>query len=607
MKLRNLFYLAITLCCLLGFNSTGIGQSIVKKLDLKPTEAKLEMQGKRALSYQVEIAGPYNYYWQQSLEDVQNITITRFNHLGEAFEDGIYTLQITPIFSLTEEQKEALSVLRQNNDERGMIAFRRAHNLPNQLDVYSVNYSILNGSFVIHQAETTTESGAELPDGYNIIPPASHDIQNTSTNNHPPQTMDNSPLPMRAQVFTQDVIVQSSLCVGFDCSSSESFGSDTERLKENNLRIHFDDTSNSASFPKNDWRITANDETNGGSDYFAIQDATAGTTPFRVEAGAGNNALHVDASGGNIGMGTSTPVVELHIADGDSPTMRLEQNGSSGFTPQTWDVAGNETNFFVRDVTNGSRLPFKIRPSAPTNSLYINTNGDIGLSTDSPQRDLHINSTEPSIRLQNNSTSQDWDIVSPNADSCLYFNDVKHSKVPFTIESDASDHSLYVTNDGDVGIGINTPGNKLHVNGHLTVGGDIIVASDRRFKKDVQNMQAALPLIKALKPKQYAYRSDEFANTYLPKGIQYGFIAQDVEQILPEMVNLHSFEKNKEGQTLFYKGLDYSNFVPFIVKAMQEQHSIISEQKTEIAQLKKDLKELQEQLKVVTDFIKKQN
>jgi hypothetical protein len=66
--------------------------------------------------------------------------------------------------------------------------------------------------------------------------------------------------------------------------------------------------------------------------------------------------------GGRVGLGTSTPVVDLHVVSGDSPTLRLEQNGSSGFTPQTWDVAGNETNFFVRDVTHSSNLPFRIRP-----------------------------------------------------------------------------------------------------------------------------------------------------------------------------------------------------------------------------------------------------
>ena len=36
----------------------------------------------------------------------------------------------------------------------------------------------------------------------------------------------------------------------------------------------------------------------------------------------------------------------------------MEQDGSSGFNPQTWDLDGNETDFFVRDVTHASSLPF---------------------------------------------------------------------------------------------------------------------------------------------------------------------------------------------------------------------------------------------------------
>ncbi len=192
-----------------------------------------------------------------------------------------------------------------------------------------------------------------------------------------------------AQVFTTDVIVQGSTCTGFDCSSSESFGFDTLRLKENNLRLHFDDTSSSASFPKNDWRITANDSGNGGSNYLAIEDATAGRQVFRVDAGAPANALRVD-SAGDVGIGTATPVVELHAVDGNTPALRLEQDGSSGFTPQTWDIAGNETNFFIRDVTNSSKLPFKIKPGAPDNSLFIAADGDIGLGTQSPAWALHV-------------------------------------------------------------------------------------------------------------------------------------------------------------------------------------------------------------------------
>lgn len=191
------------------------------------------------------------------------------------------------------------------------------------------------------------------------------------------------------QQILDDLIVQGSICAGTDCSNGESFGFDTLRLKENNLRIKFQDTSNSASFPTNDWQITANDSGNGGQNKFSIDDIDGGRTPFTIEASAPSHSLYVD-DGGRIGLRTSTPVVEMHMVSGDSPTLRLEQDGSSGFTPQTWDVAGNETNFFVRDATNGSRLPFKIRPSAPTNSIYVDTNGDIGLGTASPDAGLHV-------------------------------------------------------------------------------------------------------------------------------------------------------------------------------------------------------------------------
>ena len=45
------------------------------------------------------------------------------------------------------------------------------------------------------------------------------------------------------EVIPDDLIVQGSNCVGFDCVNNENFGFDTVRLKENNTRLKFDDTS----------------------------------------------------------------------------------------------------------------------------------------------------------------------------------------------------------------------------------------------------------------------------------------------------------------------------------------------------------------------------
>jgi hypothetical protein len=194
------------------------------------------------------------------------------------------------------------------------------------------------------------------------------------------------------QVILDDLIVDGSACIGIDCVNGESFGFDTLRLKENNLRIGADDTSASASFPSNDWQLTFNDSSNGGANKFSIDDITGGRTPFTIEATAPSNSLYVD-DGGRIGVGTATPVVEMHVVDGDSPTVRLEQDGSSGFTAQTWDMASNEANFFIRDVTNGSQLPFRIQPGADTNSIYIADDNFIGLGTASPDARLHARTT----------------------------------------------------------------------------------------------------------------------------------------------------------------------------------------------------------------------
>lgn len=190
-------------------------------------------------------------------------------------------------------------------------------------------------------------------------------------------------------VHNDDVIINGSLGVGFDATNGMSFGFDTIVLKENNLRLFFDDTSTSAAFPRNDWRLIANDSSNGGDEYFAIEDATAGRKVFRVEAGARSNALVVDAQG-DLGLGTLTPALDIDIKTGDTPSVRLQQDGTSGFTPQTWDLAGNETNFFIRDATGGSKLPFRIRIGAPTSSIDIAGSGNVGLGDASADAHLEV-------------------------------------------------------------------------------------------------------------------------------------------------------------------------------------------------------------------------
>ncbi len=155
-----------------------------------------------------------------------------------------------------------------------------------------------------------------------------------------------------AQVFVDDLIVQPSLCVGFDCANDETFDSDTIRLRENNLRIRFDDTSSTGSFPATDWQLTANDTTNGGRNRFSIEDVSVNHEIFTVMGGAPSYSLYV-GDAGNVGLGTDEPGQLLHLRGENTPTLRIEQSGTGGFQPATWDVSATAGE--LRIALNGTQ------------------------------------------------------------------------------------------------------------------------------------------------------------------------------------------------------------------------------------------------------------
>lgn len=119
------------------------------------------------------------------------------------------------------------------------------------------------------------------------------DVGNTTFNRDSTDLDNGSDLDnISDQVFLADMIIDGSQCIGYDCAGGYDFGFDTLVLKENNLRIKFQDTSTSASFPTSDWMIQVNDSTEGGRDYFSI-----------AEVGTGYSGLVVE-SGGNVGIAT---------------------------------------------------------------------------------------------------------------------------------------------------------------------------------------------------------------------------------------------------------------------------------------------------------------
>ena len=294
-------------------------------------------------------------------------------------------------------------------------------------------------------------------------------------------------------VHLDDVIIDGSACIGFDCVNGESFGFDTLRLKENNLRLHFDDTSTSASFPRNDWRLGANDTANGGLNKFFIEDATEGNQPFIIEASAGANALYVD-DGGRIGIGTNAPVVDLHVKTGNTPTLRLEQDGTSGFTPQTWDVAGNEANFFVRDATSGSTLPFRIEPGAPTNAIVIDgADGEVGMGTNAPTASLHVRHTDGTASVlveEANGTTAGRVMMKLKNNGGVFFQLENTVGNTWTVaQENLAPNRFLINSGGTPDFALDTSGN-LIIEGTLTTGSSTVYP-DYVFQPDYNLMPLA--------------------------------------------------------------------------------------------------------------------
>ncbi len=343
----------------------------------------------------LSVTGPFGYTSVQEVGPDQDAV---FELDPPNTVDGCYSweVRIDPI--LDGEILEALASARESGDDSQVRALMREGSLPDRARVQSGAFQVVQGRIIL---------GGPPEQGQARVAP---DVEGPICT---------AAIPHKDYVINDDLIVDGSTCVGHDCFNGWTFDFTTFAVSENNTRIKFDDTSYLASYPNNDWQLVANDASRGGIERFSILDCgdndaqgyCSGGQVFTIEAGAPGAAFYVDDQG-RVGFGTPTPYYELHVVDGDTPTLRLAQDGSLGFTPQSFDIAGNEQSFFIRDATSGSKIPLRIKTGAPTNSLTIQDTGYVGLGTWSPGDRLHVEaggSENPGIRIVNTDVdSQGW-------------------------------------------------------------------------------------------------------------------------------------------------------------------------------------------------------
>ncbi len=115
-----------------------------------------------------------------------------------------------------------------------------------------------------------------------------------------------------------------------------------------------------------------------------------------------------------------------------------------------------------------------------------------------------------------------------------------------------------------------------------TIGGQVAwtAASDSRIKKNIVNSNYGLATVLKLRPVEYNLTSNDLK--------QVGFIAQEVQKLVPEVVTGKEGDISK-GEIL---GITYSNLVPVLTKAIQEQQKQIEDQNSKIAAQQKQIEEL---------------
>ena len=113
-------------------------------------------------------------------------------------------------------------------------------------------------------------------------------------------------------------------------------------------------------------------------------------------------------------------------------------------------------------------------------------------------------------------------------------------------------------------------------------------ASDAKLKKNINDFTSGLSIINQLKPKTYYYNSDKYNAMGLNKHLNYGFLAQDLEKVVPEMVTTQKALVSKDASGRHYEDVKLvSNMVliPILTKAVQEQQAQIDELKTMVEKL----------------------
>ena len=338
-------------------------------------------------------------------------------------------------------------------------------------------------------------------------------------------------------------------------------------------------------------KLTENNNSDGSRIMFENFGSTNNWTVYGLASDVSSSALfnifnpHVGnilsiRGNGRVGIGITDPDNALHVVGNDIkiedsfPFLVLETTGTTG-NAGIQIKQQSTTRGYVYYENSSSALKINAT-SAGTGAggLNVKSSGFVGIGTESPNRILEISdASSPFIRISDVSGGSDvgielmrigtgfndWRIRNSGGeiDFQVSTNDLTSVTTEFTMST--TGFRPGIDNSNDLGTSTFRWDDVFATNG-------TIQTSDRREKENIQNLKYGLNEVLKMKPVSYTWITSP------EKGTKVGLIAQDIAELVPEVVN--GLENGKVGEERL--GMNYGELVPVLIKAIQEQQKVIA-------------------------------
>lgn len=328
--------------------------------------------------------------------------------------------------------------------------------------------------------------------------------------------------------------------------------------------------------------------------------------------------FHVGLAGTQrVGVGTENPTAKFHVNTNSSTGFGHIKLTETQFDYSRITMNNNIHNNFwdvaARTDTNLTNAVFNIYHSDAGDILSVSARKRVGINDASPAYPLEINGNGDARTVNvyndlpptNTSTfnygiicnlSQTTNTGFPRLFNLYGFSTDSDSYLSYGAYGSAANASNF--NYGLYGVAATSNGYAVYASGNMYCSG-AYVTSDAKLKTDIRPIASGLKDIMALKPKTYKYDTRQYDFMNLPEGEQFGFLAQDIEELFPTLTKktFQAYEEplsdTPEGQGIEFKAVNYIALIPVMVAAIQEQQEIIAAQKNELLAFEQRLANLE--------------